>query len=304
MNLNALSDFVLVASHGGFSQASRASNQPKATLSRRIRELEDELGVRLFDRDSRSLRLTDQGQMLLARTRGALSEISEAEAGLAADSGMPHGRLRVCAPVLFSEVGLGKIGAEYVKAYPAVQLELVATDRAVSPVEEGFDIVIRVNPRPTKELVGRCLVRERLHIVATPAVAKAARGKKAVVPSVVLPDRAESPWRVVVGGKVTELEHEPALRVSTLSMAYHAVIEGAGAGALPTFLIADDLASGRLVMLGDQADSDVAIWALYPSRRLNSRKVTSFLEQLVAAFPNTSWHAERVRKTRLKRPRG
>ena len=115
MDLRALSDFVLVASHGGFAQAARLSGVPKATLSRRVRDLEEHLGVRLFDRDTRSLRLTDEGERLFAGARGPLREVAEAEIALKADGDRPRGLLRISAPILFSELAIGSVAASYTR---------------------------------------------------------------------------------------------------------------------------------------------------------------------------------------------
>ena len=286
MDLRALADFVLVATHQGFSPASRASGQSKATLSRRIRELEQQLGFRLFDRDTRALRLTDEGLTLFERTRGPLSEIGEAQLALQAAGDTPRGRLRISAPVLFSEVALGGIAASYAKIYPDVRLELVADDRMASPVEEGFDILLRINPQPTDELVGRCFYREHLQLVTTRSVAEVASKRSGVLPSVALIGREDACWRLVGGDQV---EHDSVIHASSLLMAYQAILAGAGAGVLPSFMVADDIAAGRLLKLGDVANTAVEIWALYPSRRLNSRKVTSFLDHLTATFPDGAW---------------
>ncbi len=99
MDLNALNDFQLVAVHGGFGRASRASGRSKATLSRRVAELEESLGVRLFERSDRSLELTEAGQLLLARIEGPMREVAEAVAAARDGLDTPRGRLRVAAPV-------------------------------------------------------------------------------------------------------------------------------------------------------------------------------------------------------------
>ena len=137
MDLSALSDFVLVASNGGFGAASRRTGRPKATLSRRVIELEDGLGVRLFERGGRVLRLTEEGSALLVRTEGLLGEIHEAGEAVSAGRDRPRGRLRVSAPILFSHIAMGRIAAAFSTRYPDVQLEVTAEDRPVDLVAEG-----------------------------------------------------------------------------------------------------------------------------------------------------------------------
>ena len=117
MDLHALADFHLVATHGGFGRASRASGQPKATLSRRVRELEKSLGVRLIERGSRTLRLTDEGVALHARTGSHMGEIAEALQDVKAGLGRPSGRLRVSVPLLFAQTSLGALAAAFLAAF-------------------------------------------------------------------------------------------------------------------------------------------------------------------------------------------
>ena len=170
MDLQALSDFNLVAAHGGFGRASRISGRSKATLSRRVAELERSLGVRLMERGAQSLRLTDEGQSLYARTNGPLSEIVEAGEAVVLGAATPRGRLRVSVPVVFAHVAFGWIGARFALAYPDVQLEIVADDRRVDLVEDNYDLVIRVNPSSDDRLVGRRILYGERVIVAHPTV--------------------------------------------------------------------------------------------------------------------------------------
>jgi DNA-binding transcriptional LysR family regulator len=148
----------MVAAHGGFGRASRASGLSKATLSRRISKLEQSLGVRLIERGSRSLRLTDEGRALRERTDGLRSEIAEAGEAVARGASTLRGRLRVRADIVLAHAALGRIGARLALTYPEVQLEIVAEDRAIDLVEEAYDLVIRINPSRDERLVGRCFL--------------------------------------------------------------------------------------------------------------------------------------------------
>ena len=286
MDLLALADFNLVASHGGFGRASRASGRPKATLSRRVMELEESLGVRLLERGARTLRLTEEGSALYARTEGLLNEVAEVGEAIAGGLARPRGRLRVSAPLLFAHTELGRLAAEFIAAYPEVRLEVTADDRFVDLVEEGYDVVIRVNPNPDQELVGRCFMRDQLVIVAP---AELVRPAPAADPAAAVPVRAvvlaSAPegtvWRCADG---RNLVPDPVLRLSSLIMVRDAVRAGAGAALLPSPLVANDLAAGRLVSWG-VSDRTVAMWALHTSRRLASSKVSAFVQFLCDAFP-------------------
>jgi DNA-binding transcriptional LysR family regulator len=137
MDISALLDFNLVARHGGFSPASRASGRPKATLSRKVIELEAQMGVRLFERGAKGLRLTDAGAALHARTAGHFAEIEAAAGAIEREDGSLSGRLRVSAPVLFAHAHLGRIATEFSLAHPAVELFVVADDSIADLVESS-----------------------------------------------------------------------------------------------------------------------------------------------------------------------
>ena len=287
MDLSALADFNLVAAHGGLGRASRASGRPKATLSRKIMELEDSLGVRLLERGARALRLTEAGALLHARTEGLLGEIAEVGELIGAGLSQPGGRLRISAPVLFAHDRLGAIAASFVAAYPQVRVEITAEDRLVDPVEEGYDLVIRTNPKPTEDLVGRRLLRDRMLIVAPAALARPepdAAGRAGPVAAVVRIGEPPAPVWTLAGSGLT-LEADPVLRLSSILMVRDAVRAGAGAAMLPRSLVAEDLASGRLVSWGEAQGRAVEVWALHTSRRLVSRKVSAFLAALCEAYP-------------------
>jgi DNA-binding transcriptional LysR family regulator len=284
MDLLALADFNLVARHGGFGRAARASGRPKATLSRRVAELEASLGLRLLERGARTLKLTQEGQALHARTSVLLGEIDEAAAAIASGGDRPRGRLRISAPLLFAQTAMGKLAAGFALAYPEVRLEVTTEDRGVDMVEEGYDLVIRVNPEPDESLVGRVFLRDRLVIVAHPGLPRPADG--ALAPAVVrgAADRGGA-WKMRTAAGVDSIAIDPVLGLSSLMMVRDAVRLGVGAGRLPLSLVSHDLAAGSLVLWGDADVPEIALWALYPSRRLLSARVSALLDYIRSAFP-------------------
>ena len=238
MDLLGLSDFNLVATHGGFGKASRASGQSKATLSRRVRDLEESLGMRLIERGSRSLRLTDEGAILHARTELPFGEIMEAANDVRAGLGRPSGRLRISVPVLLAHTMMGRLAAAFLAAFPDVQLEVTAEDRFTDLVEDGYDLVVRVNPRPDDDLVGRCFLRARLVLIAPPSMARPAPGKDAdlgpVVPAVMRLGATDmAPWRVEDRGEGLTFRPKPVLRFSSPLLVRDAVLAGAGVAMVP-----------------------------------------------------------------------
>lgn len=290
MDLSALADFHRVAAAGSLGKASRESGRPKATLSRRIRHLEESLGVRLVERGGRALRLTAEGQSLYERTHGLVRDIEDVGRNLASGNDQPRGQLRISAPVLFANTFGGRLMAEFAARYPDVRVELDANDRMVDPVDEGYDVVIRVNPNPQSELVGRCFAHDTLHLMAPPSLPMPEATDPehpASVPAVAMAHRTDTPaWHVERDGQTHCLAPDYRLLLASLRMVHVAVRAGAGAALLPRSLTRRDISEGRLTLWSPQPARTVELWALHNSRRLVSPKVTAFMEFLVESFPD------------------
>jgi len=278
-----VADFALVATSGGLGKASRASGKSKATLSRRISDLEEQLGVRLIERSARGLKLTEAGELLMARTEGPIHEVAEAMTAAREGVAIPRGRLRIAAPVLFSQLAMGRISAEFCAAYPEVTCEVVAEDRLVDLVEEQFDAVIRINPNPDSSLVGRCFAKDRLVVVAAPSVPVPAPGKVRPVPGIVSSSFQPGNWTLDDGRLV--LEPIPRLRLSSFLMIRDAAIAGAGAALIPQSIAWNQLTRGELVQWATVSVVDVALWVLHTSRRLPAPKVRAFVEFMCEQYP-------------------
>lgn len=288
MDLLALADFNLVARHGGFGRAARAAGRPKATLSRRVAELEASLNLRLFERGARDLKLTEEGRALHERTAALLTELGETAAAIASGSDRPRGHLRISVPLLFSQTAMGKLAAGFTLAYPEVRLEVTTDDRAVDMIEEGYDLVIRVNPRADEVLVGRPVLHDRLVVVGSPDLA---RPDGAAIPAVVRGSAdPDSIWMITTASGPLSLAIDPVLSLSSMIMVRDAVRLGIGIGRLPLSLVSRDLAGGRLVQWGEIEGPDTTLWTLYPSRRLLSARVSAFLAYLKKQFPNGTPH--------------
>jgi DNA-binding transcriptional LysR family regulator len=285
MDLLALADFNLVARHGGFGKASRATGRPKATLSRRVVELEASLELRLFERGSRVLKLTQEGRALFERTGALLTELDETARSISSGAHSPRGRMRISAPLLFSQMAIGKLAAGFQIKYPEVQLDITTDDRTVDMIEEAYDLVIRVNPEPDARLVGRVFLHDRLVVVAHPKIMQPTDG--APLPAVTRGSmRQTEGWQVMTPSGPATIPVRPVLSLSSFAMVRDAVRMGVGIARLPLSLASADLAAGRLVRWADVEGPETALWALYPTRRLLSARVTAFLSYLKEIFPN------------------
>jgi DNA-binding transcriptional LysR family regulator len=182
---------------------------------------------------------------------------------------------------------MGNLAAGFALRYPEIRLEVTTEDRSVDMVEEGYDLVIRVNPDPDESLVGRIFLRDRLVVVASPNLRRPT-GDLAV-PAVVRGASDLPPvWDVTAPGGSSTIAVDPVLRLSSLMMVRDAVRAGVGAARLPVSLVSYDLAAGKLVHWGDIDGPEITLWALYPSRRLLSARVSAFLDCLKEEFPSGS----------------
>lgn len=284
LDLHALSDFVLVATHGGIAQASRASGRPKASLSRQVMELEAHLGVRLLERGSRSVKLTEYGETLFSRTAGPLSEINETAELLRDGRAQPRGRLRINLPSVFGQLLLGRLAAGFTISYPEVQLDVTMEDRKIDPLAEGYDVVVRVNPKPDSALVGRRFARDRLVTVAAPTLVMPSKEGETVPIVVRSLINSDAVWRLP-GLNDLDVNTRIVLTLPTFPTVRDAAMTGIGAARLPNMLVADDIAAGRLVSWGDVPGGEAELWALHTSSRLPSAKVKVFMKYLETAFP-------------------
>jgi DNA-binding transcriptional LysR family regulator len=280
ISLDALALFHLVASHAGFGKAQQATGVPKATLSRQVRALEEQLGLRLIHRDSRAFVLSDEGQLLLTRTQGLLADLKDVVDTLRHDQATIGGKLRISCPLMFGHLVMGKLASQFKQQYPHVQLEVTLEDREVDLVKEGYDLVIRVNPKPDSQLVGRCILRSTQHLVATRDVTWPPTPHTAV-PAVTRSAAPEHQLvRVVKDGSTHAVRLHSALRLPSPMLIRDAVLAGGFAAVLPHKLIADDLDSGRLVEWGRVNAAPTEVWALHTSRRLSSQRVQALMDFL------------------------
>jgi len=286
MDINALKDFHLIATCGGIGAASRASGRPKATLSRRLADLEEALGVRLIERSGHRLRLTSAGEQLLSRTLGPMREIDEAADAAREDPTKPSGCLRIAAPLLFSQLALGKLLGEFHLRYPDIRIEVISENRMSDLVDEQFDVAIRINPHTESSLVGRCFAKDTLLLVAAPSLNMPTGEAESApaIPAVVNSTHAEGDiWRVDAGER--RFTPQPVMCFSSLLTIRDVVLAGVGAAMLPRSVVSRQLEQGVLVCWGE-ADSLTELWVLHTSRRLQSPRVRAFVEFICERYPS------------------
>jgi DNA-binding transcriptional LysR family regulator len=277
-------DFLAVAAHDGLRAASRVTQVPTATLSRRIRDLEQALDTRLLERGGNRLRLTDEGRYLVERAGPLVAELEEIRGEVSDRGRLPRGPLRISVPSLFAQTRLGEIAAGFIALYPDVVLHIDVADKFVDPVLDGYDLVVRVNPAPDTELVGKCFLRSELVIAAPPAFTPPGNGEGEVLAVVISGLAGLTEWTGVKETGVVRVKPRAVMVCSSMALAYQAALRGAGCALLPRWLIEDDLRSGRLELWGAVPGRAIEVWVLHTSQRLTSPKVRAFVDVLAAAY--------------------
>jgi DNA-binding transcriptional LysR family regulator len=254
-DLNSLVVFAKVVEAKSFSEAARRLGMPISTVSRRIAELEDQLGVRLLDRSTRNLRLTELGAEILEQaTRGA--EVSEAVAAIVSNRRSDvSGTLRLSAPPSVCDTLLTPLVTAFQASYPNVRVQILITNRYVDHIADGVDVVFRLGALKDSALIARKLLTYRHQLVASPAYLKGRKAPKA--PQDLLDHRliAFSYWRpentwsfVHVDGKRAEtIAFAPHLAMNDFAGLIPALLAGGGLGDLPPVVQPELMRDGRLV---------------------------------------------------------
>ncbi|WP_237713046.1 LysR family transcriptional regulator [Serratia sp. M24T3] len=287
MDLNGLKSFIAVAAAGGFGAASRQTGMAKSSLSRHVSQLEDQLDVRLLERTQTGFRLTEEGSFMLEKAQPLLDELNDLAEALGTRRQKPSGKLRISVPTLMVTSSFGAVAARYARLYPDVQLEVVAEDRRVDPIREGYDAVLRAQPVNDEELMGKKVFSDRVLLVCKPEIS----GEP--LPFIALGNLyRDQHIPIILNGEVSQIATREVIRLSSPAMIYDAVLTGVGAALLPIIMIGDDVKTGRLISLGEQIDGEINFWFLYPSRRHLSLRTRALMNLLVAHFAEYSAGAE------------
>lgn len=271
---------------GSLSQAARRLGLTPMVASRRLAALEQELGVRLIHRTTRSLSLTTAGQAFLPHAQVILQAEADARAAVAAEKSGLTGRLRITVSAPFARRLITPLLPTFLQAHPGLSLELRTTEQLVDLAAEGIDLAIRLAPLRDSGLVARRLGVAQRRLFAAPSYL-AARGRPDCLADLADHDAlplSDTPWRFHIAGQEGESGRHPPSRITTGSMeTLHALcLGGLGIACFSDWYVAPDLASGRLVPLPlrDATIAPLPLWAITPTARLVPPKVRLFLEAL------------------------
>jgi DNA-binding transcriptional LysR family regulator len=306
--MTSMSTFVKVVESGGFSAAARKLGISPSMVTTHVQALEERLGVRLLNRSTRRVSLTEAGHAYYERCLQILSEVDDADHVVQALQSTPRGTLRLNTSVAIPPF-LAPVINEFVALYPEVSISMTMTDRMIDLVEEGFDLAVRNMSVPDSSLIARRIATYRLVVCGAPGYL-AARG---------MPQRPEdlvhhnclvysqsgwgNEWRFAGSDGEQSVTVSGNLLANSGNALRLAAVHGQGLALAPSFLLIDDIKSGRLVpVLREFLRTEHAINAIYPHRRYLSAKVRSFIDLLAKRFEEDPAWADPCRSYLAARP--
>lgn len=277
-----------------FTRAAEHVGIAKSAVSKRITALEDALGVKLLRRTTRTLSLTDEGMRYFAHCERLVSAARDAQESVADLADAPRGSLRIGAPVTLSQMRLAALVAEFLQAEPGIDVELVAEDRLVDLVEGGFDAVVRVTRLTDSALVARRIATDRLVFCASPAYLAAAGVP--LVPTDLVHHAclhyAQVPlaheWRFRKGKDRYVVPVRPRFSSNDGAVLREVSKAGLGIAVLPHFMVAEDVAAGRLALvLEGTRRAEIGIHIVYPHREHVPKRLRLFVDFVAKRFAQT-----------------
>lgn len=291
MDTDALSTLLLVARHRSFAGAARVLDVDPSSVSRVVAGVEDSLGLRLFQRTTRQLTVTEAGEVYLARIAPLLDDLDLAKDAAAEVSTQPKGRVRLTASVAFGQEMIVPLLAELHRKLPEIELELMLSDQPVDLVAAQVDLAIRLAPAPVGDVISVRLMPTRYRVVAAPSYVQghdvlAVPGELAgrACLRMTLPDfRTE--WRFRRKAEEVAVPVTGPFLISNALALRAAARAGLGPALLADWMVAGDLASGQLVDLFPDhdvtaTDFETGAWLLYPSRSYLPTKVRAIIDFL------------------------
>lgn len=288
--IDAMNAFVAVVDAGGFSSAARQLGRSAASMTRAVAFLEDRLGVQLFQRTTRTVKLTETGERYLADCRRILGDLNESERLAAGERASPKGILSITAPATFGRLHVRPIVDSFLDAHADVQARLFLLDRVVNVVDEGIDVAIRIANLPDSSLVAVAVGEVRRVVCASPDYLARRKGPKAPTD---LTDHAciafsqvgssdTWPFASGPGGKTRHVKIRPRLTVNSADAAIGSALDGRGVTCVLSYQVEDELRKGRLVrLLKPFEEPPLPVHVVYLASRAAAAKVRAFVDHAV-----------------------
>ena len=285
MDTQTLALLLSVARTGSFAAAARELDQDPSIISRRVAAAEATLGLRLFERSTRVLSVTEAGEAYLSRIAPLLEGLEEARDAARDLAAAPQGRVRIATSTAFGQVCIAPHLTSFREAFPALTLDLALSDTPQDLIANGIDLAFRLAPAPKGDLISRRVLRTRYRVVAHPSHARLAAPSELSGANCIRQDLPDfrTTWRFRDDAGTQDVAIDGTLISSNPLMIREAARQGLGPALLANWLVAGDLKSGRLVDLFPTFDVtatsfDTGVWALYPSRSYLPAKTRAALD--------------------------
>ncbi|MFL1407215.1 LysR family transcriptional regulator [Marinobacter sp. M1N3S26] len=284
--LKAMSTFVAIVDEGSLSAAADRLDRSPAAVVRTLATLEKHLGVRLLNRSTRRIALTDEGHEYLRHSRQILADIEAMEIRLDSCRANPAGKLRITAPDTFGRLHLAPLLNQWLKQNPGMSAELSLDDHIVDMIEEGFDLALRIGHLADSSLVARVVGSTPIVICASPALmeqlGEPTHPRQLSDWPIVCFDPAGEVWRFQVDGEPWEQRVHPVVSVNRIEAGLDAARDGLGLCRVLGYQAQKDLEDGTLVpVLADYIVSELPVQFVFPHSRLLSPRVRHFLDSVV-----------------------
>ena len=294
--LLAMTTFVRIVERGSLTAAAAALGTSLPSVVRRLAELETALGVRLLNRTTRRLSLTDEGREYHERSRRVLADIDDAESALAARRADPRGRLRITAPVMFGRLRVAPVVAAFLREHPALQIELLLADRIVDLVEEGLDVGVRIAQLPESSLVAIAVGHTRRVVCAAPGYLQRAGTPKLprqlAAHACIASGLGESHEWSFGGSPPLRVAVRPVLVTNQIDVAIDACRSGLGCVQALRYQVQPALDEGTLErLLARFEPAPLPIHLVYPHARLLSANVRAFADFAVPRLRASLQHS-------------
>ncbi len=291
--------FAKVVETRSFSAAAQALHTSKSLVSKQISSLERALGVRLLNRTTRRMSLTEIGAAYYEHCARIAQEIDAASQTVTQLQAEPRGVLRITSPVIFASLHLAPALRTFLRQYDQVEVELNASDRVVDMVDEGYDLAIRITDQPPPNMVARkiapvrwvtCASRDYLERHGTPQTPQELRDHQCLIYQGI--PALRSGWRYRIGNKEVALQLAGKCRVNNSEVLLQLALNGEGIILFPTYIVGRYLKSGHLqqILPDSEANPDSFLYLLYQPNRYMQPKVRAFIDHLMAHFgPEPPW---------------
>ena len=292
-----MNTFIRVVEAGSISGAADKLSVAKSAVSRRLKELEEHLGVELFHRTTRRMNLTDTGRAFYHQSVRIVEDLIEAELATSQAHGTLKGSLKIALPSTFGIMHMGPAINEFLNLHPQIEFDLDFNDREVDLMQEGFDLAVRIAILPDSSLIARRLAPIKTIICASPVYLEQKglpqcpddlRTHQCLVYNLL---RDYEYWKFTdTNGQEIKTKIYPYLKASTGEFLKDAAVQGLGIIQSPTFIVYKEIERGTLVpLLQDYKLPEINAYAIYPPTRHLSQRVRAFVDFLVKRFENTPY---------------